>query len=272
MKTRLIATLLILLLTGMSAYNQGTNPPPPPPPPTPDQTPQQQHLQIHLQHHQMHLQQHNEAHKNAVDATNRHHEEARRRHQESERQSHENAGMLAGNQAYGAGSSNHVMYRLPKRFKVGDMYYASTFRGLKEFMTDIQVENPFLYESMQPSYYSLKRKRNATIATVTAGTAIGTGLIVGGFTFLNNNERMFGPGDPFDGHNPKKPNVAIIAGGTGTLLLGAIVGWIIQPREEDIYNFVNLHNRNNPNQKMDWEIGLDMFQGNTPGLKLTLNF
>jgi hypothetical protein len=83
---------------------------------------------------------------------------------------------------------------------------------------------------------------------------------------------LFGPGDPFDGHNPKKPNIAVIAGGTGALLLGGIIGLIIQPREEDIYNFVNLHNRNNPNQKMDWEIGLDMFQGNIPGMKLTLNF
>jgi hypothetical protein len=35
---------------------------------------------------------------------------------------------------------------------------------------------------------------------------------------------------------------------------------------------INLHNKNNPDQKMEWKLGFDLSQNKDLGLKLTMTF
>jgi hypothetical protein len=156
----------------------------------------------------------------------------------------------------------------PKRFKVGDMYYTSSFRGLNLFMNELKTDDPDLFEIINPEFARLKRKRNSSLIAAGSSGLIGTAMIVGGFTFLKVKDDFYKPGQPFYKPDATKENNVLIFSGLGVYIIGGFIGALLQPNEEDIYNFVNLFNRNSPNQKMDWQLGFDY---HNMGLKLTLN-
>jgi hypothetical protein len=185
--------------------------------------------------------------------------------------------MLISNLIYGQHHTTTVIPAISKRFKVGDMYYASSYKGLQLFMTDIEFDNPDLYSKLAPAFKDIESKRKNALISFVSGGIVGTTFVVGGFTFLQKtriDESIFDPGTPF--YEPpqevKEWNVDALLGGFGCYLVSGIVGMLLSPNEADIYNFINLNNRYNPDQKMDWEIGMDFSQNKEFGLKLTMNF
>lgn len=161
---------------------------------------------------------------------------------------------------------------VPKRFKVGDMYYATSYKGLKLFMRDLQIEDPSLYSKLTPTFSDIEKKiKTAKFAYISAGI-VGTTLVIGGLTFLQKDKDFFKPGEAFYENNRKEPNMAVIGAGLGVYLVGGIIGLLVSPGESDIYNFINLHNKNNPHKKMDWEIGFNHNKRQEFGLKLTMKF
>jgi hypothetical protein len=159
----------------------------------------------------------------------------------------------------------------PKRFRVGDMYYASSFKGLNLFMADLEEYSPDLHEIMNPEFQRIRRKRNTSLAAWITSGAIGTALVVSSFTIYGEHDGIFKPGDPYYDRNHKKPNFPVLLSGIGVYAIGGLIGILTMPDENDIYRFVNSFNRNSPNDRMDWEIGIKMSPCNTLGLKLTLN-
>jgi hypothetical protein len=178
---------------------------------------------------------------------------------------------------YGQHHTVIVEPRVPERFRVGDMYYPSSYRGLSLLMADIETDNPVLYAKLAPSFNVIKSNMNKSVMSVAAGGILGTTMIVGGFTFLQKNSTevsIFPPGSYFyeEPKEVKGINFVVIFGGFGIYTAGLVAGLIFMPKEGDIYRFVNLHNKNNPDQKMEWDLGFDLVQNKAPGLKLSLNF
>ena len=62
---------------------------------------------------------------------------------------------------------------VPKRFKSGDMYYASSYNGIKTFMYDLQSENPELSQKLMPQFNKIKRKRRRALVTIVSSGVIG---------------------------------------------------------------------------------------------------
>jgi len=184
--------------------------------------------------------------------------------------------LLAPTFMYGQHHTVIVKPIVPERFIVGDMYYPVTYGGLSMLMADIESENPVLYAKLSPSFQVIKSKRNKAIISVAAGGIIGTALVVGGFTFLKTNtgDSFWKPGDAFyeGSKNEKTMNIGAIFGGMGFYAAGLLAGLIFTPKNADIYHFINVHNKNNPDQKMEWDLGFDLVQNKAPGLKLSLNF
>lgn len=160
----------------------------------------------------------------------------------------------------------------PKRFQVGDMYYASSFKGLQSFMRDLQVENPELHQRLSPDFLAMKRSRDAANATWIASGVIGSTLMVGAFTFWQDTKTVFKPGDAFYDPNAKEPSLAVLASAFGVYVAGGLLGILIYPGDDKIYNFINSHNRHSPEQKLNWQLGVDVSQNLEPGLKLTMRF
>ncbi len=149
---------------------------------------------------------------------------------------------------------------ISKRFKYGDMYYASNMSGLGTFMSDIKIENPDLYQKLLLSYNNIKKKKNAAVSSIIVGSTVGAALIVGGMTFLQKENDFFDETNPFPETNNKKPNLAAIGAGMGFFISGTIIAVILMPKDNDIYNFLNFHNKNNPNKKLDWQFGFNYTQ------------
>jgi hypothetical protein len=63
----------------------------------------------------------------------------------------------------------------------------------------------------------------------------------------------------------------IFAGGI-TAVIGGILYAILSPNENDIYNFINSHNKFNSKAKMEWEIGLNVLPNNSFGISLSSKF
>lgn len=160
----------------------------------------------------------------------------------------------------------------PRRFVVDDLYYSSSYGGIKRFMSDLNQDDPQLYQIMKPEFDRIKIKRNAGLAVWSTAAVTGTALVVGSITWWGEHDGIFQPGSPHYNPNHKKPNIPALIGGMGAYAVGALVGWIILPDDDDVYQFVNTFNRNSQQRKMNWEIGLNMHRWNEPGLKLTLNF
>jgi hypothetical protein len=167
-------------------------------------------------------------------------------------------------------SSESVVLVHSKRFRAGDMYYASSVRGLQMFMSDLRSENPELYDLLSPEFNAIKRNRDAAYATMIAAGIIGTTLLVSAFTF--GMEDMHTPGMHYTDSRMKEPNKGMVFAALGVYIAGGLAARLLYPGEERIYNFLNLHNRNSPNRKLDWEIGLNVFENMEPGLKLSMKF
>ena len=180
--------------------------------------------------------------------------------------------ILTSNLIYGQHPTVTVVPDFHKRFKVGDMYYASSYKGLLLYMNDLESDNPDLYSKLTPAFNDIESKRHKALVSVVSAGIIGTTLCVGGYTFLQKDNDFFKPGDAFYDLNSKKPNQAVIGAGLGVYLIGGIIGLIVSPQEADIYRFINLNNKYNPDNKMDWEIGMDFNQNKEVGLKLTMKF
>lgn len=152
------------------------------------------------------------------------------------------------------------------------MYYATSYRGLKMFMKDTETDDPALHKLLTPAFMDIEKKIKTSRTIFIATGVIGTTLVIGGLTFLEKDDEFWKPGETFYDENNKSPNMGVVGAGLGVYLVGGIIGLLSSPGESDIYNFINLHNKNNPKRKMDWQLGLDMSQRSEFGLKLTMSF
>jgi hypothetical protein len=151
------------------------------------------------------------------------------------------------------------------KFRVGDMDYAKSFKGLKYFMDDTKADNPELYQKLLPAFSRIKDKHDAAVVTFASTAIIGATVA---FVSLLNAAKV-STSDHYSTPKVQSNLSGYILGG-GIVLGGVIVASIISPKEADIYQFINLHNRNSPNKKIDWGFGINLNPSET--VKITCNF
>ena len=162
-------------------------------------------------------------------------------------------------------------------FKWGEMYYSASFKGLKMMMHDIGLENPELHAKMIPVFNNLEKKKRSGNSVLISTNAVGGFMLLGSLTFLRKNEietSIFFSGITF--YKPPKEvkttNTALLATGSVLMLTGTIIGMLLYPKEQDIYDFINLHNRNSTDKKIDWKVRLNCTHEQTLGLAVQLRF
>ncbi|MCT4591006.1 MAG: hypothetical protein N4A71_24505 [Carboxylicivirga sp.] len=164
-----------------------------------------------------------------------------------------------------------------KHFKLGEMYYSASFKGLKMLMRDVHKEDPELHAIILPSYNNLVKKRKSAMAVGITANSVGGFLVLGSFTFLQSTETetsIFSPGDSFykPPHDVKTPNIGLMATGGLIMIAGSIVAVLLHPGEQDFYDFINIHNKNSKDRKLDWNLGLDCTSQHPLGLSLQMRF
>jgi hypothetical protein len=98
--------------------------------------------------------------------------------------------MLVSNLIFSQCRSTTIMHPIRDRFKVGDMYYSSNYKGLKLLMADTEIDQPGLHTKLSPVFKDIRRKRNNAVASFVTGGVIGTTMLIGANTFLQKNDNM----------------------------------------------------------------------------------
>ena len=150
--------------------------------------------------------------------------------------------------------------------EVDGMYYTANYQGLKMLMQNYRQSDPELYNTLLRDFRRIERKRNTALTVFTASFIAGPILVVGGATFLGNESSN----EFFRENNLKEPNYALIGLGTIVTMGGGFLALVIAPGRNEVYQFMNTHNRNN-NQKLEWRLGLKTTPG-TVGVALSARF
>lgn len=162
-------------------------------------------------------------------------------------------------------SEINVVSLSPHYFKVGDMTYAKSYKGLRYFMDDTRAENPELYQKLLPAFSRIKNKHDAAVVTLVSTATIGTTVLIASLL----NATKVSTSDPsFESKVSHHLSGYFLGGGID--LGGLIIAAIISPKESDIFQFINLHNKNNPNKKIEWGLGINLNPYET--VRLTCNF
>lgn len=162
--------------------------------------------------------------------------------------------------------------RLPKRFQRGDQYYLSSVKGLSSMMADIKIEDPLLYAKLAPQFEEMNAKQRRARHVFIPSLVVGGGLIIGGLaTPLEDSDPNWGSNGPvYDDRFETSEIVALV--GLGVMSVGTVIAALMLPNRGDIYNFVNLHNKNSNERKLDWQLGLNTSMDSGLGVKLALKF
>ena len=174
--------------------------------------------------------------------------------------------IMSNNLLYSQYETLKVIPVLPERITVGDMCYTTDYKGLKYFMNDIEYDDPELFEVLSPEFNRLTIKRNTGIACWITSGIIGTTFIVSGISSVANADI-----DLDDVNSkPSMGNYELVFAGLGIYAIGGLFGYIFYPDKNDFFRFINLHNKYSPDNKMNWEIGLNMNPNEI--FKLTINY
>jgi hypothetical protein len=127
----------------------------------------------------------------------------------------------------------------------GQIYDASV-KGLRKYVDSLKDENPHLYGKLDPDIRNFESQQsNAYIGMGVSGGVMLAGL---GLTLY-----------PLISGNISEKSLGLVYAGTGVTILGvlgfACSSWIFAPSREDFLDFMNKHNRLNPNNKLDLKMG-----------------
>lgn len=158
----------------------------------------------------------------------------------------------------------------PDYLKCGDSYYTSDFKGLKSLMNDLRVSDNEVYAGLLRDFQELERNRN--IAIFAGGSAVITGTIITGIG-LSEMVKSSTPDLTIDGEHsfPKRTGGGVAIAGGVTVVSGLAVIAVFLPGESEYYNFINLHNRLNKKNKVEWKVGISPFTSNGLGLSVKMN-
>ena len=184
-----------------------------------------------------------------------------------------NAAMAAGNAAMAAGNATNAANAAsmaasqqstgatPKRLQLGSQYYTGDIYGLRQYVDSLQSTNQGLYQTLNTKLLTLESQFSTARTISTASNYAALGMVVGGLTVFK--EDWDGPG--------KKPNTTMIYGGVGLWIIGSIVANRYAPSSSDYLNFINEHNRLNPNNSLNLSLNT-VPKNDGLGINLAYNF
>jgi len=129
-----------------------------------------------------------------------------------------------------------------KHFSSDGQYYNGTVRGLSLYMKSLETDDNDLYKVLEPEFLKIKQKRNIALGVGITAYSIGLGLGAYGLN-KNINSPNFDEG------------IGAMVASPIFILGGLLASFIITPNKQDYLNFINIHNKNSLNRKLQFNIG-----------------
>jgi hypothetical protein len=139
---------------------------------------------------------------------------------------------------------------LPIKLKVGDCYYSQDYKGIKMFMAETKDYNPELYNELLPVYSELSKKVKISKNVLITSTVFGSIAMIAGVSSIAGNSFHV------DESVEKNMQEGFVIG-SGIIAIGAIISYCLYPDDDDIYHFVNIHNRVTKSDKINFYFGFN---------------
>lgn len=165
-----------------------------------------------------------------------------------------------------------VDINLPKRFKKGDRYYASNYKGMKSLMFDLRQEDCELYGTLLPQYQVIENKQIKSVVVASVAGVSGLTMVFVGMNNLVKDANISDDINETPSLFQDNSGLGLFFAGGLTVLVGGVVSFILAPDENDFYQFLNTHNQFKTTKKLEWEIGLKSYSKNEMGISLALRF
>lgn len=175
---------------------------------------------------------------------------------------------ISTNYAFSQYRETIIISEMQRMLKVGDSYYSPSLRGLTMLMNDIKSEDFDLYLKLKPEYDRINKKRIYSITTIGTSSLVGTSLMIYGVVKTLDDAKAISIDE--NPHLQTTGPLIILSGGL-VMGIGSAIGLFMHPNQADIFNFINLHNRNSQ-KKIDWGLGLHFDQMHDIGMKFSLKF
>jgi hypothetical protein len=138
---------------------------------------------------------------------------------------------------------------LPHSFTASGQYYDASLSGVRSFVETYRTIDPQLYAQLDAKASDLEamRTRGWIVGLTTAG--IGAAMVVGGFL-------LYKP--PAYGSAQTPDFTPLLVGGCiglPLLVFSYYIGNAFAPGRTDFMDFVNYHNRLNPDHPLTWQLG-----------------
>ena len=133
-----------------------------------------------------------------------------------------------------------------KTMYIDDFQYPFTINGIRMYMSDIQLDNPMLYDSLNPNFKELEDRQSKS--EITSWSSV----ILGGVIFAIGSYMMMTSPDVEDNSNLML-GLGLTTAGAVIGVGGFLIGMEMAPQEADFYGFVNQHNKLNPDHPIKVE-------------------
>jgi hypothetical protein len=138
---------------------------------------------------------------------------------------------------------------MPHSFTVSGQYYDASLSGVREFVDTYRTTDPQLYAQLDAKASDLEAMRTRGWIVGVTAAAVGVATLVGGFM-------LYKPPPAGSTQTPDFTPLYVGAGvGIPLILFSYWIGNAFAPGRTDYMDFVNYHNRLNPNRPLTWQLG-----------------
>jgi hypothetical protein len=153
----------------------------------------------------------------------------------------------------------------PNSLAVSGQYYDASVSGVRSLVESYRYEDPALYRKLDEKAGELEAMRTRSWVIGLGSVAVGAGAIITGFALYKppppDPPQMYAPdGTPLpSAPTPKADVTPILVGtlvGVPLILFSYFIGSAFGPGRTDYMDFVNYHNKVNPEHPLTWQVGL----------------
>ena len=154
---------------------------------------------------------------------------------------------------------------VPSSLSIRGQYFGATVGGLRSYVETIRLNDPALYDHLNPSLNKLELRQKTAVAVLVVG--VGVGLFSTVYAFAGrkccaspsvNDPSFAADMDAWGRCNDDnmRTMATFTSVGLGAALIGLIASAVLFPSRSDVLEIVNEHNRLS-HEPLRWQLGYD---------------
>jgi hypothetical protein len=145
--------------------------------------------------------------------------------------------------------NSKIAFADPNKNKIVRSFSADEY-GLEAILEDLKVEKPLIYKKLLPRGESLLSDFRTAKYIGYGSLFVGGALIVNGFVKFASPDKSSSSSSSSDSKANASAAIGSLFLGIGVVWVGSAIATVYQPEKQKLNNFINLHNKLNPDDQL----------------------